>query len=232
MSVMTPSSTITAPARFLLLGDSHVGPVGRAAQAAHIPFQGGPIGAGRDFFDDFFAAGEHDIVFQVPETEQYFRGFLNELSISCLDELAIPLVTTIGFSVHFVATQHNWIYYRCADGYPTDFLSSPLFQDIVAAMAAPALRFYRQMRAFNLRVVAVLPAQRVPRQSDPVIFHAAQDVVRQHVAKIGIEIVDLRDRIIDATGFQRPELCEEDDEIHGNLAWGRIVLSELLDLGL
>jgi hypothetical protein len=232
MSVTMPSSTTTAPARFLMLGDSHLGPLGRAAKAARISFQGGPIGAGRDFFDDFFTAQEHDIVFHVPEMERYFRGFLDELDITCLDELAIPLVSTIGFSTHFVATQHNWIYYRGAAGYPADFLSSPLFEDIVVTMAAPALSFYRQMRAFNLRVVAVLPAQRVPGQSDPVIFVAAQDVVRQHVAKIGIEIVDLRDRIIDETGFQRRELSEENDEIHGNLAWGRIVLSELLDLGL
>jgi hypothetical protein len=215
-----------------MLGDSHVGPLGRAAQAARIPFRGGPIGASRDFFDDFFAASEHDIVFHAPEMERYFRGFLDELNVACLDELTIPLVSTIGSSVHFVATQHNWMCYRDTAGYPTDFLSSPLFQDIVATMAAPALRFYRQMRAFNLRVVGVLPPQRVPRQSDPVIFMAAQDTFRRHIATIGIEIVDLRDRIVDETGFQRSELCEENDEIHGNLAWGRIVLSELLELGL
>jgi len=215
-----------------MLGDSHVGPLGRAAQAARIPFQGGPIGAGRDFFDDFFTAREHDIVFHVPEMERYFRGFLDGLGITRLDELAIPLVSTIGFSTHFVATRHNWSHYRGTAGYPTDFLSSPLFEDIVATTAAPVLRFYRQMRAFNLRVVAVLAPQRVPRQSDPVIFLAAQDVVRRHVANVGIEVVDLRDRIIDETGFQRRDLCEENDEIHGNLAWGRIVLSELLDQGL
>ena len=39
-----------------MLGDSHLGPLGRAAEAARIPFQGGPMGAGRDFFDDFFIA--------------------------------------------------------------------------------------------------------------------------------------------------------------------------------
>ena len=215
-----------------MLGDSHLGPLGRAAEAARIPFQGGPMGAGRDFFDDFFIAHEHDIVFRLPEMERYFRGFLDKLNIACLDELAIPLVSTVGSSMHFVATQHNWSYYRTATGYPADFLSSPLFQDIVATMAAPALRFYRHVRALKLRVLAVLPPQRVPRQSDPVVFMAAQDVIRQQVAQIGIEIVDLRDRISDPTGFQRRELCEANDEIHGNLAWGRIVLSELLDQGL
>ncbi len=215
-----------------MLGDSHLGPLGRAATAARIPFQGGPIGAGRDFFDDFFTAHEHDIVFHVPEMERYFRGFLDELNVGRLGELAIPLVSTVGSSLHFIATRHNWSYYRDTAGYPTDFLSSPLFEDIVATMATPVLRFYRHVRAFNLRVLAVLPPQRVPRQSDPAIFKAAQHVVRRRVAEIGIEIVDLRDRVSDTTGFQRRELCEENDEIHGNLAWGRIVLSELIDQGL
>lgn len=227
-----PSSTTTAPARFLLLGDSHVGPVGRAAQAAKIPFHGGPIGAGRDFFDDFFTASERDIVFNAPEMQQYARRFLDELSISCWGDLSVPLVSTIGFSLHFLAAQHNWIYYREPTGYPAGFLSSRLFEDIVVTMAAPALSFYRHIRQFKLRALAVLPPQRVPNHSDPAVFMAAQDVVLHHVAELGIEIVDLRDRIVDATGFQRSELCEKDDEIHGNVAWGRIVLSELLESGL
>lgn len=227
-----PSSTTTAAARFLLIGDSHVGPLGRAAKAARIPCRGGPIGAGRDFFDNFFVAKDRDIGFHVPEADRYFRGFLDELDIGCLAELAVPLVSTIGFSVHFIATTHNWSCYRDTAGYPTDFLSGPLFEDIVTTMADPALKFYRHVREFNLRVLAVLAPQRVPRQSDPHIFMAAQHIVAEQVAKIGVEIVDLRERLNDHTGFQRRELCEQNDEIHGNLAWGRIVLAELLDLGL
>ena len=47
-----------------------------------------------------------------------------------------------------------------------------------------------------------------------------------------MELVDLRARVTDATGFQRPELCEAGDPIHGNLAFGRLILADLLDRGL
>jgi len=42
----------------------------------------------------------------------------------------------------------------------------------------------------------------------------------------------LRDLVTDATGDQRPELCEADDPIHGNLAFGRLILADLLERGL
>jgi hypothetical protein len=223
----------TPGARFLLLGDSHAGPIGRAAKAANIPFLGGPIGAGRDFTDDFFEPLADDVVFRGPEADRYYRGFLGELGVARLGELTVPLVATFGFGVHFIATTENWHLYRNRDGtVPPGFLASPLFDDIVVAMVRDALAFYRHTRALGLRVLAVLPPQRVPRQSDPAIFMAAQESVRRAVDALGVEVVDLRARTTDATGYQRRELCEPDDEIHGNLASGRIILADLLSRGL
>lgn len=229
----TPYSTTTAPARFLLLGDSHAGPIGRAAKAANIPFLGGPIGAGREFTDDFFEPRADDVVFRKPEAERYFRGFLEELGVAAIGEIVVPLVATFGFGVHFVATTENWHLYRDGDGtLLPGFLASALFDGIVTATVRDALAFYRHTRALGLRVLAVLPPQRVPRQSDPAIFKAAQESIRRAVAAIGVEVVDLRARTADATGYQRRELCEPDDEIHGNLASGRIILADLLSRGL
>lgn len=229
----TPYSTTTVPARFLLLGDSHAGPIGRAATAAGIPFQGGPIGAGREFTDDFFEPGADDVAFRSEEAETYYRGFLGELGVPRLGRLGVPLVATFGFCAHFVATLQNWHVYRRRDGtFPPGFLTSPLFDGIVLAMVRDALAFYRHTRTLGLRVLAVMPPQRVPGQSDPSVFMAAQESVRRAVVELGIEVVDLRARMTDASGFQRPEFCEKDDEIHGNLASGRLILAELLARGL
>jgi hypothetical protein len=231
--VRTPYSTTTAPARFLLLGDSHAGPIGRAAQAAGIAFQGGPIGSGREFTADFFEAHQADVVFNKPEAEKYYRGFLDELGASGLGEVSVPLVATFGFCLHFVATIENWLLYRDHDGsFPPGFLTGSLFDGIVLAMVRDALAFYAHARALGLRVLAVLPPQRVPGQSDPEVFMAAQESVCRAVAALGVELVDLRARITDATGFQRPELSEANDEIHGNLASGRLILTELLARGV
>jgi hypothetical protein len=68
--------------------------------------------------------------------------------------------------------------------------------------------------------------------SDPNVFFAAQHVLVDELTARGIELVDLRARVTDGTGLQRPAFCQADDTIHGNLAFGRLVVSELLDRGL
>ncbi|MGK5639800.1 hypothetical protein ACSNOK_16020 [Streptomyces sp. URMC 126] len=229
----TPYSTTTTPARFLLLGDSHAGPVGRAAQAAGVPFAGGPIGSGRDFTAGFYDRRGDDVVFRDAETEARYRSFLDELGVPGLDRVTVPLVCTFGFSAHFVATTENWRIYRTrGGGFPPGFLGGPLFDALVRAAVRDALAFYAHARRLGLRVLAVMPPQRVPGMSDREVFMAAQESVRRAVAGLGVEVVDLRARTTDASGLQRPELCEKDDIIHGNLAFGRIILNELLDRGL
>jgi hypothetical protein len=239
--VTTRSSTTTtpadpSPARFLLLGDSHAGPIGRAARAAGVAFTGGPVGAGRDFNAGFLEVRDGDLVFRKPEAQEYYRRFLDELGVADLAGLAerkIPLVSTFGFNVHTFATTENWACYRLPGGsFPAGFLTSRLFDEIVRAMARDALACYRHARDLGLRVLAVLPPQRVPAMSDPQVFLAAQDTVAASLVPLGVELVDLRDRVTDQTGFQRPELCEAGDPIHGNLAFGRLILTDLLDRGL
>ncbi|MFJ8309903.1 MULTISPECIES: hypothetical protein [unclassified Streptomyces] len=230
---MTPYSTTTTPARFLLLGDSHAGPIGRAAKAAGIPFQGGPIGAGREFNAEFFDVREGDVVFRKAEAEAHYRGFLKELGAAGLGGVGVPLVCTFGFSAHFLATTENWRIYRVpGGGFAPGFLTSGLFDAVVRATVRDALAFYGHARALGLRVLAVMPPQRVPGLSDPAVFMAAQESVRGALAELGVEIVDLRPRVTDEQGAQRPEFCESDDTIHGNLAFGRLILAELLARGL
>lgn len=241
---MTPYSTTTTPAdaslartaRFLLLGDSHAGPIGRAAQGADLPFAGGPVGAGREFNADFFDLRGKDVVFRGGEADELYRGFLGELDATGLDELAergVPLVCTFGFSAHFVATTANWDVYRVpGGGFAPGFLTGSLFDGLVRAAVRDALAFYAHARGLGMRVVSAMPPQRVPGMSDPVVFKAAQDVMRRALIELGVDVVDLRERVTDETGFQRPQFSESTDGIHGNLAFGRLILRELLSLGL
>ncbi len=223
----------THQARFLLLGDSHAGPIGRAARAAGIGFSGGPVGSGREFNAGFFDPDEGDVVFRDPAVDTLYRGFLAELGVPGIGRLGVPLVSTFGFSAHFFATTENWHMYRVrGGGFPAGFLDSALFDAIVTAMARDALAFHRYVHHLGVRVLTVMPPQRVPALSDPAVFLAAQDTVRRALLALGVEVVDPRARVTDETGFQRRELCEADDPIHGNLAFGRIILTELLERGL
>ncbi|MEV0736661.1 hypothetical protein AB0I51_11955 [Streptomyces sp. NPDC050549] len=229
----TQCSTTTTPARFLLLGDSHAGCVGRAAQAAGLPFAGGPVGSGRDFLGPFFDADTTDLTFRHAETQRLYREFLDALDVPALAGLQVPLVCTFGLSAHTVATRQNWDLYRDRQGtVPVPFLRSGLFADLIRATARGALAFYDLAAALGLRVLAPLPPQRVPGMSDPDVFLAAQDVLVDELIARGAELVDLRTRVTDGTGLQRSAFCQPDDTIHGNLAFGRLVVSELLDRGL
>ncbi|MFD4509151.1 hypothetical protein [Streptomyces sp. NPDC058457] len=237
----TPYSTTTppVPARFLLLGDSHAGCVGRAAQQAGLPFVGGPVGSGRDFLGPFLAiddrggGGGGDLVFRDAETRRLVREFLDVLGVTGFAGLGVPLVCTFGLSAHTVATRQNWDIHRDRHGtVPERFLRSGLFGDLVRAGVRGALAFYDRTAALGLRVLALMPPQRVPGMSDPEVFFAAQDVVGAELAARGVELVDLRARVTDGAGRQRPAFCQADDTIHGNLAFGRLVVAELLDRGL
>ena len=229
----TQSSITTAPARFLLLGDSHAGVIGQAARAAGLPFQGGPIGSARDFNAEFFDLNGNEPVFREPAADRLYRDFLAGLGISGLAELTVPLVLTFGLSAHFFATTENWQLYRSRDGgFRPGFLNSRLCERIVRAMARDALAFYRHARGRRLRVLAVLPPQRVPGMSDPVIFRVAQQAMLAALTELDIELVDLRDRVTDPAGDQLPQFSQPDDPIHGNLAFGRLIVAELLARGL
>ncbi len=229
----TPCSTTTTPARFLLLGDSHAGCVGRAAQAAELPFVGGPLGSGRDFLGPFFDTDTTDLTFRQADTQRLYREHLDTLDVSALAALPAPLVCTFGLSAHTVATRQNWDLYRDRHGtVPDTFLHSRLFADLVRATVRGALAFYDHAAALGLRVLAPMPPQRVPGMSDPDVFFAAQHVLVDELTARGVELVDLRARVTDGTGLQRAAFCQADDTIHGNLAFGRLVVSELLDRGL
>ncbi|GAA2068551.1 hypothetical protein GCM10009801_16880 [Streptomyces albiaxialis] len=249
----TPYSTTTAPtdaretaaqaaaqeeaqARFLLLGDSHAGPIGRAARAARLPFEGGPLGSAREFNADFYDPRGADIAFRDPEAERLYRAHLAALGVTGLDGLAargVPLVATFGLSAHTLATTEYWRIYRDRDGaFAPGFPDGGLFADIVRTMVRGALALYAHARGLGLRVVAVLPPQRVPGMCDTDAFLAAQDVVRAALEELEIELVDLRERVTDGSGLQRPAFCEADDAIHGNLAFGRLIVSDLLARGL
>ncbi|MGW4728585.1 hypothetical protein ACWEQC_05295 [Streptomyces shenzhenensis] len=229
----TRYSTTTPPARFLLLGDSHAGCVGRAARAAELPFAGGPVGSGRDFLGPFFDIAGDGLAFRDTQTQRLFREFLGTLEVSALAGLPVPLVCTFGLSAHTVATRQNWDIHRDRHGtVPDGFLRSGLFAALVRATVRGALAFYEHTAEAGLRVLAPLPPQRVPGTSDPRVFFAAQDVIGAELAARGVEIVDLRARVTDGSRRQRPAFCRTDDTIHGNLAFGRLVVAELLDRGV
>ncbi|MGY2237225.1 hypothetical protein ACW9ID_19575 [Pseudomonas gingeri] len=226
----TPYSTTTPSPRFLLLGDSNSGPIGKAAQARALPFSGGPLGAGRDFNVDFFVASADDLGFRDPEMDQRYRQALALAGVAHLGQLSVPLVSTLGMSVHFLASRPNWHCYQDEHGeFDPGFLSGALFESIIDAMSRHALAFYDRALALGLRVLVVLPPQRVPEFSDARVFPAAQAVLIRRFQALGIELIDVRSAATGEDGWQHPRYCEIDDPLHGNLAFGGLIVDALLE---
>lgn len=227
----TPYS-ITTP-RFLLLGDSHAGVIGKAAQARQLPFGGGPLGAGRDFGVDFFSLAPNDLIFRDDEMNRLYRQALDQLGVPKLGRVSVPLVSTIGLSLHYLATAPNWTCYQTPDGeFDGGFLDGPLFEAIIDALSHPALAFYEQALAMNLKIFAVLPPQRVPSLSNPQVFMAAQTLLIKRLQGLDIEVIDVRTAANDEHGLQRPAYCEVDDPLHGNVAFGDLIVERLLNRGI
>lgn len=223
----------TTTPRFLLLGDSHAGVIGKAAQARQIAFGGGPLGTGRDFAVDFFSLVPGDLAFRDAEMERLYRQALAPLGASQLAQVAMPLVSTLGLSLHYLATAPNWLCYQAPDGtFDEGFLDGPLFEAIIDTLSGPALAFYEHALAMNLKVYAVLPPQRVPELSNRQVFMAAQTLLIRRLQGLGVELVDVRHAANDADGFQRAAFCEVDDPLHGNLAFGELIVEHLLQRGL
>lgn len=227
----TPYSTTTP--RFLLLGDSHAGVIGKAAQARQLPFGGGPLGAGRDFGVDFFSLTPNDVIFRDDGINRLYRQALDQLDVPQLGHVSVPLVSTIGLSLHYLATAPNWTCYQTPDGeFDAGFLDGPLFEAIIDTLSRPALAFYEQALAMNLKVFAVLPPQRVPDMSNPQVFMAAQTLLIHRLQTLGIEVIDVRAAANDESGFQRPAYCEVDDPLHGNVAFGDLIVERLMARGI
>ncbi|WP_225920180.1 hypothetical protein [Pseudomonas vanderleydeniana] len=225
-----PYSTTTPGPSFLLLGDSNAGPIGKAAQARGLSVSGGPLGAGRDFNVDFFVPQPADVAFRDPEMDQRYRQALERAGVTRLGELSMPLVSTLGMSVHFLASRPNWQCYQDERGeFDAGFLGGQLFESIIEEMSRHALAFHERVLAMGVRVLVVLPPQRVPEFSDPRVFIPAQTVLIRRLRELGVEWVDVREAANGEDGWQHPRFCEIDDPLHGNLAFGDLVVDALLD---
>lgn len=72
----------------------------------------------------------------------------------------------------------------------------------------------------------------MPELSDPRVFMAAQALLIERLQGLGIELIDVRAMANDELGFQLPAYCEVDDPLHGNLAFGELIVEQLLKQGL
>jgi hypothetical protein len=222
---------------FLLLGDSHAAAIGKAAQTMGLRFVGGPIGAGRDYFAPFFVPREEiggdqmALQFIRADAVKTWAQFQTELAVSNCAVASVPLLCTFGTSFHFPATRENWWLYREQIAQvPATFFASKLFTRLAQNMLAPALDCYRLLKDASLSVHVALPPQRVPNMAQDQVYFALQQKFIEALTELKVPVIDLRSQVCDQRGLQRAEFGEANDPIHGNLAFGKKIVENYLNL--
>lgn len=217
--------------KFLLIGDSHAAAIGRAAQEANLAIIGGPIGSGRDFFAPFFAIKDGSVQWLTVEAQEHMAKFLQQAKADTFETAGLPVLSTLGFSMHFLATRHNWQLYQDATGQVDPaFLQSNLFEALIDQMLFFPMHFYRHAIASGLKVYGVLAPQRIPVLSDPAVLFAAQRRMIAQYSALGLTLLDVRPTTTQHDGLLLPEYCQPNDPLHANTRFGHLVLSQFAAL--
>lgn len=221
-------------ARFLLLGDSHALAIRSAAISAAIPVAGGAIDSGRNLNIGFHQRSGHDLVFNDPNVDAVYRGYLSSLEIDRIGDLTIPLLSTIGMNLHYLSRVELWEGVTLLDRPGARFLSRSALTETVRAQLSGALAFYADLSSLGVRTISVLPPRRIPNTPTSwraEFFLAIEDIAKDMVEQAGATVIDHRPRSLDAEGglkavFRHPD---PEDQVHGSEAFGWLVLCEMFE---
>jgi len=210
---------------FALIGDSHAGTIGRAARERDLKFGGGPMASGKEFYSNFFRIDDGKIQFTVSDTRELYAELCELWSNKRLEELDVPIISTIGSGFHFPAAREIWASFQNEQGeFEAGFTKSELFDDIITRMLEPMVLFHQQLIKSEKHLLFVLPPQRFPGSAIPEVFQIVQEHAQNKLANMGCAIIDLRKNTCDELGRQLPEYSQDNDPIHGNIALGQEIL--------
>ncbi len=225
---VTNTFSHSVASRFLLLGDSHTVALVKAAREQSIPFSGGALSVGRELNVDFFERSDRDLVFRDPSAQKRYRRYLSDVGVEKLGDIAIPVVSTVGFNCHTLAAKSKWQHHTISPDPERVFISRAMFEETIRTMVRGSIAFYEYLMEMRIEVVAIMPPQRAPQTCEENIYFAAQDVILTAFRGVGVPVIDIRDRVVDEHGLARPEYFDPNDDFHGNVRFGNLILQELV----
>ena len=219
--------------KFFLFGDSHAGPLMRAAESMDLGFAGGSIMAGKHMNDPFFAV--KDGVFEML-TELGRERLAIRLERAGLDEnllaLDMPFLCTLGFNTHsFYSSFREERDFAVRGSQGKWFVTAACFEAVVTGARQGTFAFYAALCDAGKDVYAVRSPQRFDAKQAPV-WKAYEDIVAGKLAAMGVKIVDVRAETTDENGALRPEFASADpkDRVHANNDYATIVLKRFEEM--
>ena len=166
------------------------------------------------------------IRFQSDDMQELHQQLCQMIGTDNLLSTDLPILCTIGSGFHVAATKALWGSFKNDQGdFDAGFLQSTLFDEICKGLLEPSLQFYKALRDTGCAVQFALPPQRCPDTSDIRVMQAVQAHSILRLQDLGCGIIDTR-ATTSLDGQQRDDFCKANDPIHGNEAFGAVILKQ------
>jgi len=226
---MSEAAAFSIP-RFFIFGDSHAGTIMQAAKALALDFAGGSIMAGMHMNEEFFKVRGRRFVMTTEMGKDRLETRLDEASLSrnFLD-VQMPILSTVGFNTHNFAHHFAEAGLAIATSEGKRLISRACFRAVVEAARPGALDFYRVLASEKKNVFAVLSPQ-IFDPDEAAVCQAFDEVMISLVTSLGVQIVDVRAETTDSDGVLLRQFARAEDNVHGNDAFGELVLRKFAQM--
>lgn len=222
---------------FGIIGDSHTGIFVRALRAAGEEqlLDGGPLGAGNNFFVPFFEAADGDVVFKQPGLQSNYASWKSLTASRGIVDFRHRLIVSMGLSGASFCNSQVWR--RHAPSQAANerrrFVSSGLVEAMIEALQHNVLLFYRHCLSQELLVAAIAappPQPHAPffqvlgKDSVFELYRRYQQPVRSLLREHGIPIIE--PDWTDETGYLMTPF-NGDDPHHAGMSCGAVVAAAI-----
>jgi hypothetical protein len=216
---------------FFLFGDSHAGTLMRAARTLGVDFAGGSIMSGSQMNDIFFKVRRERFIMTSALGRERLQTRLSDAGLggNMLD-LDMPIISTVGFNALSFSNSFWDEGFSISHVPPRRRISMACFGAVVEASRKGPREFYRLLAQEQKKdVYAVLsPRRPLPEKRD--IFDAFDAVMTGMVTAFGVKIIDVTAETTGSDGLLLPEFASTADHVHGNDAFGEIVLRKFAQM--
>ncbi len=104
------------------------------------------MASGKEFYSNFFRIDDDKIEFTVADTREIYAELCVLWSNKRLEELDVPIISTVGSGFHFPAAREIWASFQNEQGeFDNGFTESALFNDIINSMLEPMVLFHQHL---------------------------------------------------------------------------------------
>ncbi|MFD1703481.1 hypothetical protein ACFSCV_10750 [Methylopila henanensis] len=215
-------------ADLFLFGCSHAGRLQKGAEVIGLRVAGGALMRGRLWDEDAFAFDpSQGLSFADPMARARLSAALAAAGASRLEDVRLPIVTTLGFQLDLVQDEISRRHTLARDPDDArDFITTEALSAIVAARREPLLDLLGWLAAGGATVVLVAPPARHP---DAPLAAALETIVAGEAARRGVRMISPRPWSTGPDGRLRPEFeaRKDGDTVHGNAYFGARAMAEV-----